>query len=170
LNPSILTLIYLPAPPGASAYPTGSAFAFGESGSAFIPVYWNPDRISRGYEEFNYLLTTPTRVTALHAISDVDTAIAYVLEHYDHSGATADDRAQGVGSPEFSNQLPPGSAMEGRVQDTLSDWRKRRIARACGTTGLLVVQCYWVAEVLDAAGRVVSSKRDGEYVPRAVAW
>jgi hypothetical protein len=60
--------------------------------------------------------------------------------------------------------------MEGRVQDTLSDWRKRRMARACGTTGLLVVQCYRVAEVLDAAGRVVSSKRDGEYVPGAVAW
>ncbi|KAJ7352706.1 hypothetical protein DFH08DRAFT_957488 [Mycena albidolilacea] len=60
--------LYLPSldivpdsPPGTSAYPTGSAFAFGESGSAFIPVYWNPDRISHEHEEFSYLLTTPAR-------------------------------------------------------------------------------------------------------------
>ncbi|KAJ7506995.1 hypothetical protein B0H11DRAFT_1969754 [Mycena galericulata] len=162
--------------PGATLDHTGSYFCKYED--SVTPVYWNPAVVEHNHEGFWYYVSTPHRVAALHAISDEEPAVAYVLAHYDRRvpveplrlfvrrGWDAWNVRAAVVEASAHKEARPG------VRYTLSDWRKLRALydMTMRGDGLVAVQRYYMAhydlkEVLDEEGRVVSSERGGEYVP-----
>ncbi|KAJ7108660.1 hypothetical protein C8R44DRAFT_803296 [Mycena epipterygia] len=163
--------------PGVTIDHTGSVFCSCSPQQFHIPIYWNPTTIRYEHEEFDYTMSTPEHVAALHAIPDRRAALTYLQAHFDERKPVRPIRAtipDGFDPVAEGTPVPMLGSSQGRAATryTLVDWRKRLVARATlGTQGGIAAvlryyeEHYDLKEVLDAQRNVVSCERCAEYCP-----